>query len=352
MTTNAMDRMYQGGEALGEGAVRAGMRHFFGYPHAPQTELVSFLALRLPEVSGVFAQAESVRSALSMALGASAAGARVLASVAGADFGLAGETLSYLVAEELPLVMAWFTRSGPGTGGLLPSQEGLLQACAGVGGMPIPVWAPSGAQEMHDLTAAAFELADAHRHPVLILADALVAQIVEPIETPKGSMTLGHLSAKPWAVNGAKGRERNVLHSRRQPDGAIAAEQHLRAKEQTLASAALRFTDIDHAADVVVVAYGGCARIAYEGVRLAREAGLSVAVFRPISLWPFPTDALRAATAGKPTLTVEFGSGQLATLMRANGLPNPDAQVGGVAQPPTPAAVAAALQKLAGGTRG
>ncbi|MBC7543842.1 MAG: 3-methyl-2-oxobutanoate dehydrogenase subunit beta [Candidatus Sericytochromatia bacterium] len=350
--TAAIDRMYQGGEALAEGAVRAGMRHFFGYPHAPQTELVSYLARRLPEVSGVFAQAESVRSALAMAMGASAAGARVLASVAGSDFGLAGETLSYLVAEELPLVLAWFTRSGPGTGGLQPSQEGLLQACAGVEGVAIPVWAPSGVQEMYDLTASAFELADTHRSPVLLLVDSLVAQIVEPITTPKGPMTLGHLTAKPWAANGMRGRERNVLHSRRQPDGALAAEQGLQRKEQALATAALRFTDVDPGADLIVVAYGGMARIAYEGVRLAREAGVNAAVFRPVSLWPFPAEALAAASAGKPVLTVEFGHGQLATLMRANGLPQPTAKLGGVAQAPTPASVAAALQTLAGGSHG
>jgi 2-oxoglutarate ferredoxin oxidoreductase subunit alpha len=342
--------LYQGGEALAEGAVRAGMRHFFGYPHAPQTEVVSYLARRLPEVSGVFAQAESVRSALAMALGASAAGARVLASVAGSDFGIAGETLAYLVAEELPLVLAWFTRSGPGTGGLQPSQEGLLQACAGVEGTAIPVWAPASAQEMHDLTAAAFDLADVHRHPVLILADSMIAQIMEPIETATGLMTLGHLPEKTWAADGARGRAPNVLHSRRQPECALAAEKRMLAKEQALTVSALRFADVSHAADIVVVAYGGAARIAYDGVRLAQDAGINAAVFRPISLWPFPIDALQAATAGKKVVTVEFGHGQLGTLLQANGLARPDLRLGGVAEPPTAATVAAALKTLAGGS--
>lgn len=349
MMKPAIDRLYQGGEALAEGAIRAGMRHFFGYPHAPQTEMVSYLARRLPEVSGVFVQAESVRSALGMALGASAAGARVLASVAGSDFGAAGEVLSYLVAQELPVVLAWFQRSGPGMGGVAPSQAGLLQAVAGAGGCPIPVLAPMTAQEMHDLAVTAFEVADAHRHPVLILVDALVAGMVEGIETPDGPFGLHHLPAKTWAVSGAKGRPRHVLHSRRDGAEAVTAEMRLQAKEQALATAAVRFVAPDSPADVLVVAYGGAARVAHEGVRLAREAGVNAAVFRPISLWPFPTEALEAAANGRPLLSVEYGHGQLATLMRATGVRTPVTVHGGVAQPPTPESVATAIRQLAGG---
>jgi 2-oxoglutarate ferredoxin oxidoreductase subunit alpha len=345
----AIDRLRQGGEALAEGAIRAGMRHFFGYPHAPQTDMVSYLARRLPEVSGVFVQAESVRSSLGMALGASASGARVLASVAGSDFGAAGEVLSYLVAQELPVVLAWFQRSGPGMGGLAPSQEGLLQAVAGSGGCPIPVFAPMNAQEMHDLAVTAFDLADAHRHPVIVLVDALVASMVEAIDTPDGPFGLHHLPAKTWAVTGAKGRQRHVLHSRREGAEAISAETRLRTKETAMAADAVRFVAPDQQADVLVVAYGGAARVAEAGVRLAREAGVNAAVFRPISLWPFPTEALQAAASNRPVLSVEFGHGQLATLMRASGIQTPVTVHGGVAQPPTPESVAAAVRQLAGG---
>jgi 2-oxoglutarate ferredoxin oxidoreductase subunit alpha len=345
----AIDRLRQGGEALAEGAIRAGMRHFFGYPHAPQSDMVTYLARRLPEVSGVFVQAESVRSALGMAMGASAAGARVMASVAGSDFGAAGEILSYLVAQELPVVLVWFQRSGPGMGGLAPSQEGLLQAVAGSTGCAIPVLAPMNAQEMHDLTVAAFDLADAQRHPVILVVDALVAGMVENVDTSDGPFTLHHLPAKTWAVSGAKGRERHVLHSHREGAEAVTAEARLRAKEAALALEAVRCQAPESPADVLVVAYGGAARVAHEGVRLANEAGLNAAVFRPISLWPFPAEALQAAAAGRPILTVEYSHGQLATLMRASGIQTPVTVHGGVAQPPTPQSVADAVRRLAGG---
>jgi 2-oxoglutarate ferredoxin oxidoreductase subunit alpha len=346
--TTAIDRLRQGGEALAEGAIRAGMRHFFGYPHAPQTELVTYLARRLPEVSGVFVQAESVRSALGMALGASAAGGRVLASVAGSDFGATGEVLAYLVAQELPVVLAWFQRSGPGMGGLAPSQEGLLQAVAGAGGCAIPVLAPMNAQEMHDLAITAFELADTHRHPVILVVDALVAAMVEGVEAPEGRLGLHHLPAKTWAASGAKGRARNVLHSRREGAEAAAAETRLRHKETAMAADALRFAAPAQPADVLVVAYGGAARVAQEGVRLANEAGMQAALFRPVSLWPFPAEALLAAANGRPILTVEYGHGQLATVMRSAGITSPLTVLGGVAQPPTPESVAEAVRRLAG----
>lgn len=349
MTVSETMKMRQGAEALGEGAIRAGVRHFFGYPHAPQTDLVTYLARRLPEVSGVFVQAESVRSSLSMALGATGGGARVLASVAGSDFGLAGETLSYLVAMELPMVLTWFTRSGPGSGGMAPSQEGFLQASSAAGGFPVPVWAPMNAQEMHDLTLAAFELADQHRHPVVLMADSLVAQAVEPVVTPTGPVGLHHLPAKPWAVSGQRSRPRNVLHSRRQPDGPLVAEARLLDKVRALEAAARQFEAPDEAPEILIVATGGAARVAQAGIRLARAQGIDCALFRPISLWPFPDAEFGLAASKGRVLVVEYGHGQLTSLLRACGLSIPVHHHGGVAAPPTAESVADAIRALAEG---
>ncbi|WP_227764643.1 3-methyl-2-oxobutanoate dehydrogenase subunit VorB [Zhaonella formicivorans] len=306
-------KLLQGNVALAEAAVRAGCNCYFGYPITPQTEIMEYLAGRLPEVGGVFLQAESEIAAINMVYGAAGAGARVMTSSSGPGISLKAEGISYLAATELPCVIVNVMRAGPGLGGIQPSQADYLQATrsAGHGGYRCPVLAPSGAQEMADLTYLAFQLADQYRTPVFILADALVGQTKELVELPEFIKTL---PAKPWATTGKTGRKRNVINSLYLDDNEL--ENHnlqLLQKYEQIALSETRWeeqwcTD----AQIIVVAFGFLARIAKEAVLLAREMGIKAGLFRPVTLWPFPAAALRqAVTSDRKVLVVEMNGGQM-----------------------------------------
>ena len=306
--------MMKGNEALAEGAIRAGCRFFFGDPITPQTEIPEYMARRMPEVGGVFLQAESEVSAINMVYGAGGAGARVMTSSSSPGVSLKMEGLSYLAGAEVPCVIANIQRGGPGLGGLTPSQADYFQATKGGGHgdyHPI-VLAPDSVQEMVDLAGLAFVLADRYRTQVMVLADAILGQMMEPVTLPE--MGCPGAVEKPWATTGAAGRRPNLINSLGLlPEELEEINRRLQEKYRRIEAAEIRYeAEAADTAELLVVAYGTSARVAKSAVAMARAEGLRVGIFRPITLWPFPSAALRElASAGKDFLVVEMSAGQL-----------------------------------------
>jgi len=306
--------LMKGNEALGEAAVRAGCRYFFGYPITPQSELPHYLAWRLPEVGGVFLQAESEIAAINMVYGAAGSGARVMTSSSSVGISLKQEGISYIAGAELPCVIVNIVRGGPGLGGIQPAQSDYFQAVkgGGHGDYHLLVLAPASVQELVDLTAKAFDLADKYRNPVMILGDGMLGQMMEPVEF---SETQGiEAPPKPWATTGAKGRKPNLINSLfLQPEKleehnlAIFAKYHRMQEEETLAE---HYHTAD--AEVVVVSYGSTARICKAAVDLARKEGIKAGLLRPITLFPYPEKELNVAcTQAARVLVVEMSMGQM-----------------------------------------
>lgn len=307
--------LMKGNEALAEAAVRAGCRYFFGYPITPQNEIPEYLSWRLPQVGGVFIQAESEVAAINMVYGAASAGARVMTSSSSPGISLKQEGISYLSGSELPCVIVNMQRGGPGLGGIQPGQSDYFQAVkgGGHGDYHLLVLAPATIQEVMDLMGKAFDLADRYRNPVMILGDGILGQMMEIVELPEEE-PLGQLPFKPWALTGAKGRSPQVIHSLYLDPEKL--EQHnLRLKEkydsmkehETMAE---NFLTED--AEIILVGYGSAARIAKAAVEQARKLGIKAGLFRPITLYPFPCREIRAACAvATHVLTVELSLGQL-----------------------------------------
>ena len=314
--------LMKGNEALGEAAVRAGCRYFFGYPITPQSELPHYLSRRLPEVGGVFLQAESEVAAINMVYGAAGSGARVMTSSSSPGISLKMEGISYIAGAELPCVIVNMQRGGPGLGSIQPGQADYFQAVkgGGHGDYRLLVLAPASVQEMVDLTALAFELADKYRNPVMILGDGTLGQMMEPVEFPELT-SLESLPPKPWATDGAKGRTPNLINSLYLDPQEL--EEHnlkLKAKYEQMLKEEPRaesyFTDD---AEIVVVGYGSSARVAKAAVDQARAQGIKAGLFRPITLFPFPKQQIEAACQqAKNVLTVEMSLGQLVEDVRYN----------------------------------
>ena len=203
--------LMKGNEALAEAAIRAGCRAFYGYPITPQNEVPSYMAQNLPERGGVYLQAESEVSAINMVYGAAGCGVRVMTSSSSPGLSLKMEGISYIAAAELPCVIVNVMRCGPGLGGIHPGQGDYFQAVkgGGHGDYRLIVLAPASVQEMADLTFEAFDLADKWRNPVMILADGLLGQMMEPVEfSQKEPLAV----EKPWATTGARGRRPYCKH--------------------------------------------------------------------------------------------------------------------------------------------
>ncbi len=307
--------LMKGAEALAEAAVRAGAEAYFCYPITPQTEVAEYLARRMPEAGGVFLQAESELAAANMLYGAAGAGARVFTSSSSPGISLMSEAFSYLAGAELPAVVVNVMRCGPGLGGVLASQADYFQAtkAPGHGGFRFLVLAPASVQEMADLTTEAFDLADRYRSPVMVLADGMLAQMMEPVVLPEANGR--HAIAKPWATTGAKGRAPNIVTSLYlDPEKLERVNDRLVAKYREMHEKEIRFeefrTDLPHR--LLIVAFGTVARIARTAIATLAEEGLSAALFRPISLFPFPEAALRrAAERAERVLVVEMNTGQM-----------------------------------------
>jgi len=314
----------KGNEALGEAAIRAGCRHFFGYPITPQMELAAYMSKRMPKIGGTYLQAESEIAAVNMVLGASAAGVRAMTSSSSPGVSLKSEGISYMAGSDLPGLIINVQRGGPGLGGIQPSQADYWQAtkATGHGDFQILVFAPSTVQEMVDLVSEAFDAADRWRMPAMILADGMLGQMMEPVELPEedkgpqsGLEPQEPGAAKPWAANGhGNKRGHNVINSLYlTPDKleSLVVKRYQRY-EQVKAQEQRAEEYLCGDAEVVIVAYGASSRVARSAVNKAREKGERVGLLRPITLWPFPVDALqKAAGHAKAFLTVEMSMGQM-----------------------------------------
>lgn len=305
-----------GNEALAEAAVRAGCRCYFGYPITPQNEIPEYLARRMPEVGGVFVQAESELAAINMVYGAAAVGERAMTSSSSPGISLMQEALSFMAASELPAVVVNMQRGGPGLGNISASQADYFQAVkgGGHGDYKLLVYAPSNLQEMVDLTVKAFEKADEYRNPVMILGDAVLGQMMEPVELPD---IAPQQADKPWALTGAQGRPARVIRSLFAlpgEDGMLERHNYkLKAKYDRMAEHdVLCETVMTGDAELVLVAFGTAARIAKAAVEQARAEGIKAGLVRPITLFPFPEKIIAdiAERTGR-FLVVEMNLGQM-----------------------------------------
>lgn len=308
-----MKKLMKGNEALAEAAIRSGCRHYYGYPITPQTELAEYMAKNLPKIGGTFLQAESEIAAISMVYGTSCAGKRVMTSSSSPGISLKQEGISYLAGSNLPAVIVNVQRGGPGLGGIQPSQADYFQACkgGGHGDYHLIVLAPSTVQEMADLTFLAFDLADKYRMQSMILADGTVGQMMEPVELPEPSV---QEYDKPWALKGkGAGKSRTITSISLSPEeleqwnhNNFDKYHQLELNEQR----AEEFMMDD--AEVCVVAFGISARISRNAVLAARAKGIKAGLIRPITLYPFPKDALKkAASHVQRFISVELNMGQM-----------------------------------------
>jgi 2-oxoglutarate ferredoxin oxidoreductase subunit alpha len=309
--------LLRGSDVVGEAAVRAGCRYYFGYPITPQNELPEYLSARLPEVGGTFIQAESEIAAINMVLGASAAGSRVMTSSSSPGIALKQEGISYMAGMELPAVIVNMMRGGPGLGNIAPSAADYFQSTRGGGNgdYRTPVLAPTGCQELAELTFLAFDLADGYRTPVVILGDGLMGQVMEPVVFPD-FLDLEALPKKEWALDGCKGREARAIFSMLlgQKGELYYHNLHLQEKFDKIADKEQRWETISvDDAELVVVAYGTAARIAESAIEDLRAEGLAAGLFRPITLWPYPVKPLRnLAVKGRRIAVFELSLGQMA----------------------------------------
>lgn len=306
--------MMKGTEAIGEGAIQAGCRCYFGYPITPQNEIPEYMARRMEEVGGVFLQGESEIASINMVLGAAAAGVRAMTSSSSPGISLKQEGLSFLASLELPAVIVNINRGGPGLGNIAPSQGDYYQATrgGGHGDYRMPVYAPATVQELYDITMKAFDVADIYRTPVMILGDGMMGQIVEPvIPHPRPQVDL---PPKDYILDGAKGRPSRIIRSLIL-DVRLMEEHNWKLKRKyDLMTRELPMHEefMVEDARLVVVAYGTAARIAKGAVKRVRSEGLQVGLIRPITLWPFPEQAVMNLTKEvKLILVFEMSTGQM-----------------------------------------
>lgn len=304
--------LVKGNEAVAMGAIEAGCRFYFGYPITPQNDIPEFMSAHMPEVGGTFIQAESEIASINMLLGASATGARAMTSSSSPGISLKQEGLSYMAGSELPGVVVNMSRSGPGLGGIHPSQGDYFQATkgGGHGDYRLIVLAPDSVQECYDLTMTAFDLADKYRNPVMVLGDAILGNMKESLEpTPYKPKKI----KKDWALTGAEDREPQLIKSLYLSDGELTKHNWKLFKKYQRMTKEVRCQELFlKGAKLVVVAFGSMARVLKTAVTMARQDGYKVGLIRPITLFPFPTDAIyEASTKCKNFLTMELNTGQM-----------------------------------------
>ncbi len=310
--------LMKGNEAIAEAAIRAGATNYFCYPITPQTEVAEYLARRMPEAGGVFLQAESEVAVGNILFGAAATGKRVFTSSSSPGISLMQEAISYIAGAQLPCVIINIMRGGPGLGGILPAQSDYFQATkgGGHGDYHVMVLAPSTIQEAVDLTMDSFHLADKYRNPVMIIGDGMIGQMMEPVEFPD-KYEEPELPEKTWAATGAKGRKPLILKSLFLDPYALEQNNIEMAKkyEQMKASEArYELYKVDPKNKILIVSYGTMARICQTAIDELEREGVSVGLFRPITLFPYPEKELKKEINKqniKTVLTIEMSMGQM-----------------------------------------
>ncbi|MDR0841447.1 MAG: 3-methyl-2-oxobutanoate dehydrogenase subunit VorB [Christensenellaceae bacterium] len=314
--------LMKGNEAFAEAAMRGGCRFYFGYPITPQSEIPEYMSRELPKRGGVFVQAESELGAINMTYGAGAAGGSVFISSSSPGIALMQEGMSFLCSAEVPAVILNVSRCGPGIGGIQPGQADYFQATRGGGNgdYHMPVFAPCNMQEAVDIIYEAPALADKWRTPVMILADGMMGQMMEPVALPdpKPFVEPEEIPAnKPWAITGyAKkpGGARAVVKSlRMQPEALEEHVERLFARYDAAKAELTRYECIGlEDAELVFVAYGTIARLTLEVIEMLAEQGIKAGLIRPISLWPFPYEAFdQIGKRTKVVVSAELSMGQL-----------------------------------------
>ena len=308
-----MRQLCKGNVAVVKGAVLAGCRAYYGYPITPASEIAEYAALYIPEVGGTFVQAESEVASINMVYGAASAGVRVMTASSGPGLSLMQEGISYLCGSELPCVIVDVVRGGPGLGNIAPEQSDYFAMVkgGGHGNYHNLVLAPESVQEMADLTMLAFDLADRYRNPVIVMTDGFVGQMMEPIELEEIESTAAE---KPWAVKGTPETQHNLISSiYLEPDDLEKHERKLEQKYKLAQQLEPRHeTYRADDAEILVVGYGIVSRVLRSAVDEARARGVRAGLFRPITLWPFPSHALAEAAARcRTVLTVELSTGQM-----------------------------------------
>ncbi len=306
--------LMKGNEAIAEAAIRAGCRHYFGYPITPQTEIAAYMAKKMPKTGGVFLQAESEIASINMVYGAAAAGMRVMTSSSSPGISLKSEGLSYIAGSDVPAFVVNVQRGGPGLGGIQPSQSDYFQATkgGGHGDYRMIVLAPASVQEMASLTIKGFNLADKYLMTSMILADGTIGQMMEPISFEDAEI---EEYEKPWALTGTKcQRKHNIVNSLYLKPDELEVKNFQRFERYKIVEENEPMWEefMMDDAEICVVAYGIASRVAKNAVAAAREEGIKVGLIRPITLWPFPTKALRkAAEQVKGFISVELSMGQM-----------------------------------------
>jgi 2-oxoglutarate ferredoxin oxidoreductase subunit alpha len=304
--------LIRGNEAIAMGAIEAGCRFYFGYPITPQNEIPEYMAKHLPLAGGTFIQAESEIASINMLLGAGATGARAMTSSSSPGISLKQEGISYMCGSQIPGVIVNMSRSGPGLGGISPSQGDYFQATrgGGHGDYRTIVLAPHSVQENYDLTMKAFDLADKYRNPVVILGDALLGQMKEPLKVRRYRKKE---FPQDWILTGAKGRKKRLLKSLYLSEGELTDHNWMLYKKYQRMKREIRFeTLLLEGAKLVVTAFGSVARIVKTSVQMAREQGMKIGLFRPITLFPFPYSALeKISSRVRNFMAVELNTGQM-----------------------------------------
>ena len=307
--------LMKGNEAFGKAAIEAGCHYFFGYPITPQSELPEYLSRELPKVGGAFVQAESEVAAINMVYGAGGTGTRVMTSSSSPGVALKQEGITYCAGAEVPCVVLNIMRGGPGLGTIQPSQSDYYMSTKGGGNgdYRTPVFAPASVQEAVDMIIEAFDVADIYRTPVMVVADGMIGQMMEPVDFDKERKTR-EVPEKTWAANGTKGqRKPNVinslyLQSEELEEHNLKLEKKYKAIEENEVQYEMYHTED---AELVFVAYGTVSRIVKTTVDQMRAEGYKVGLIRPKTLWPFPNKAFNEIPNAKNLLVVEMSLGQM-----------------------------------------
>ncbi|MEI8129256.1 MAG: 3-methyl-2-oxobutanoate dehydrogenase subunit VorB [bacterium] len=303
-----------GNHAIAQAAINAGCDGYFGYPITPQSEIGEFMSKKMQELERAYVCAESEIAAINMVLGACSTGAKAMTSSSSCAVALMQESLSYIAADELPVVLVSVMRAGPGLGYIYPSQGDYNQATIGGGNgdYKIIVLAPSTVQECIDLTYKSFYLAQKYRNPTILLADGLLAQMMEPVEF--NEYPYPEISIEDWALTGAKNRDSRAIYSLGpQEDRLVERVEALFNKYKQIEENEVEFEEYQtDNADLIVTCFGSIARNVKSAINQCREKGLKVGMLRPITLYPFPTKKYQElAKTTKKFLTIEMNMGQM-----------------------------------------
>lgn len=304
--------LMKGNEAVVNAAIKAGCRYFFGYPITPQNEIPEYFSKELPKVGGSFVQAESELAAVNMLYGAAASGARAMTSSSSPGVALKQEGIGYITKAELPALIINMMRGGPGLGGIQPSQGdyNMCVKCGSNGDYHNIVLAPGDVQELTDMIIDGYDLADKYRTPVIILADGLIGQMMEPVEIKEPANS--DLPAKDWALRGKGDGEPHRIHNLKLDAHALEEDNKKLFEKYALIEAREKSHEaymVDDA-EYAFVAYGTAARITRSAVDALRAEGYRVGLIRPRTLWPFPDNAFEGSNI-KKYMVVELSMGQM-----------------------------------------